>query len=361
MKNTNFRTSHRLVFLNQLMNLFFLKPFFLVLILFSLTACKTSYQSMTFDEKLLPKEPNYEESKSWAVLPGKYPLSLCDFEEIKNGKKADVFYIYPTLLVDRKIKDWNADIWTSQVRQDVFQIALKYQASAWLKAGDLYVPFYRQAHYRIFVEPYSKVGGPAWEIAYEDLKSAFQYYLKHYNKGKPIIIASHSQGSMHAKRLIKEFFDQKPLKNQLVVAYLIGTRIMPDEFQSIHPLDSPNTVGGFVSWNAYKIDKLPKNYENWYKGGVTTNPITWDNQTTSKINNHKGVFGEDSKIYPKSLSVKVTDGILWATLPKIPGRFFISLIQNYHFADINLFWKDIELNAIARVNAWYQKKSNETK
>ena len=73
------------------------------------------------------------------------------------------------------------------------------------------------------------------------------------------------------------------------------------------------------------------------------------------------MFGEDSKIYPKSLSVKVTDGILWATLPKIPGRFFISLIQNYHFADINLFWKDIELNAIARVNAWYQKKSNETK
>ena len=50
---------------------------------------------MTFDEKLLPKEPNYEESKSWAVLPGKYPLSLCDFEEIKNGKKADVFTFIP--------------------------------------------------------------------------------------------------------------------------------------------------------------------------------------------------------------------------------------------------------------------------
>ena len=77
------------------MNFFFLKSFFLVLILFSLTACKTPYQSMTFDEKLLPKEPNYEESKSWAVLPGKYPLSLCDFEEIKNGKKADVFTFIP--------------------------------------------------------------------------------------------------------------------------------------------------------------------------------------------------------------------------------------------------------------------------
>ena len=42
---------------------------------------------MTFDEKHLPNKPNYEESKSWAVLPGKYPLSLWDFKKIKNDKK----------------------------------------------------------------------------------------------------------------------------------------------------------------------------------------------------------------------------------------------------------------------------------
>jgi hypothetical protein len=66
-------------------------------------------------------------------------------------------------------------------------------------------------------------------------------------------------------------------------------------------------------------------------------------------------------IYPKSLSVKVNDGILWTSLPDIPGRFLLSLIRNYHFADINLFWKDIELNAISRVDAWYQKKSDENR
>ena len=185
---------------------------------------------MVFDQKSLPSKPNYAASISWAVFPGKYPLVLQGFDKfdkIDNPKKADVFYVYPTLLTDKKNKDWNANVWTSSIRQDVFQKAVKYQASAWLNAGDLYVPFYRQAHYRIFVEPYSRGGEPAWEVAYEDVKNAFQYYLKHYNKGKPIIIASHSQGSMHAKRLIKEFFDQKPLKNQLVVAYLIGTRIFP--------------------------------------------------------------------------------------------------------------------------------------
>ena len=147
---------------------------------------------------------------------------------------------------------------------------------------------------------------------------------------------------MHAIRLIEEFFDQKPLQNQLVVAYLIGTRILPDQFKSIYPLESPNAVGGFVSWNAYKMHKLPKNYSNWYQGGVTTNPISWDTQKVSKESDHKGLLSEDLKIYPKSVKVKVTDGLLWTTLPQIPGRMYLSLIQNYHFADINLFWKDIE-------------------
>ena len=310
-------------------------------------------------KKNLPARPNFAESKSWAVLPGKYPLVLRNYEKIKNDKKADIFYIYPTLLIDKKVKDWNADVWTSSIRQGVFQKALKYQASAWLNAGDLYVPFYRQAHYRIFLEPFSKLGEGAWEIAYQDVKNAFQYFLKHFNKGKPIIIASHSQGSMHAIRLIEEFFDQKPLQNQLVVAYLIGTRILPDQFKSIYPLESPNAVGGFVSWNAYKMHKLPKNYSNWYQGGVTTNPISWDTQKVSKESDHKGLLSEDLKIYPKSVKVKVTDGLLWTTLPQIPGRMYLSLIQNYHFADINLFWKDIGVNAVERVNAWYQKISDQ--
>ena len=329
------------------------------LILFMSISCKTSYQSRVFAENSLPFKPNYAEPNSWAVFPGRYPLALKDFIKIDRAKKADVFYIYPTLFSDKKNKDWNADIWTSSIRQDVFQKAIKYQASAWLNAGNLYVPFYRQAHYRIFLDPYSKEGEPAWEVAYQDIKNAFQFYVSYYNKGRPIIIASHSQGSMHAKRLIKEFFDQKPLQNQLVAAYLIGTRIFPNEFESVPPMISPTDVGGFVSWNAYKIDKLPKKFTKWYQGGVTTNPISWDNQVTSKISEHKGLLSEDTKIYPKSLRVMVIDGLLWTTLPQIPGRFFLSLIENYHFADINLFWKDIEENAIARVNAWYKKKSDE--
>ncbi|MAV79197.1 MAG: hypothetical protein CMC22_03235 [Flavobacteriaceae bacterium] len=334
---------------------------YLLLIILGSISCRTAYQNIAFKEKTVPLKPDYSESKSWAVLPGKYPRVLKGFEKIKRDQKADVFYIYPTLFSDKNVSDWNANIWTSSIRQDVFDTAVKYQASAWQNAGDLYVPFYRQAHYRIFVEPDNKMVRTAWEIAYEDVKNAFQYYLKHYNKGKPIIIASHSQGSMHAKRLIKEFFDSKPIRNQLVAAYLIGARVLPSEFNTIQPLEDPKATGGFISWNAYKMNKLPKNYNNWFQGGVTTNPITWDTQNTSKKSNHKGLLSKDLKLYPKSLNIELVDGILWTSLPEIPGRIFLSLIKNYHFADINLFWKDIEQNAIARVESWYQKKHNENK
>jgi len=63
----------------------------------------------------------------------------------------------------------------------------------------------------------------------------------------------------------------------------------------------------------------------------------------------------DKKIYPNSLTVERIDGMLWASVPKVPKRIFLSFIKNYHFADINLFWKDIQQNAVDRTAAWLQQ------
>ena len=69
----------------------------------------------------------------------------------------------------------------------------------------------------------------AFATAYADIKAAFEYYLKNYNHGRPIIIASHSQGSTHALHLLKDYFENKPLQKQLVAAYIVGMTI-PTEF-----------------------------------------------------------------------------------------------------------------------------------
>ncbi len=330
------------------------KSLIIIILMLLLLGCKSPYQSINFDVNNLPAAPDYSQTKSWAVLPQNYPPSLLKIVGEGQEHQTDVFYIYPTLLTDRNNTDWNADIWDPKIRNKVLGSAIKYQASAWGAAANIYAPFYRQAHYRVFVEPFKSQGVAAWEIAYEDVKSAFLYYLEHYNSGKPIIIAAHSQGSMHAKRLLADFFDDKPLQKQLVAAYLIGTKLSKDTYKTIRPMEQPDTIGGFVSWNSYKLKKLPKSYETYFKNSVTTNPITWNGLDKTNFEDHKGVLYTDTKIYPQSLKIERINGLIWVSLPKIPKRLLFSFIKNYHYADINLFWGDIRENAKQRAANWHK-------
>ena len=155
-----------------------------------------------------------------------------------------------------------------------------------------------------------------------------------------------------AKELIKNYFDGKDLQKLLVAAYLPGVRVKPDELGSVKAMNRPNAIGGFVAWNTFKKKNYPKTYEKWYKGGVTTNPITWDDRIETKLEEHLGTLNSDGKIYDSAVAVKVIDGLLWSTVPRIPKRFLLSFIKSYHFADVNLFWKDIEKNAQLRADQW---------
>jgi len=322
------------------------------LLLITISSCKPIYQTQTFVNNQVPETPNYETESSWAVLPWNYTEDLQKHSSQEQDTLiADVFYVYPTLLLNKKDTRWNVPITDSIQNKRVLNIAVKFQASAWATAGKLYVPYYRQTHIRAY-SMYNEGGKQAFEIAYADVKAAFEFYLKNYNKGRPIIIASHSQGTTHTKRLLKEFFDGKPLQKQLIAAYIPGIGVFPNEFKHIKPMTSPTETGGFVSWNTYKKNTYPKKYEIWYKGKVASNPITWDNATTTDFSQHKGLYYINEKFYKNSLKITITDGLVWTSLPRIPLRIFALFKKNYHTGDINLFWKDIKINAEARINAW---------
>ena len=323
---------------------------------YSLNAFTSSkYKSVPFSEKDIPDSPDYSMDNSWAVLPLKYPKSLTKIIGKTEPNNAVVFFVYPTLLLDKEDDSWNSDIYKKQIREDVINKAVKDLASAWASSGDLYVPFYRQAHIRIFTSPYEKLGIKAWELAYSDLKKAFVYFLKHHRKNRPIIIASHSQGAIHAKKLLQEFFDGTDLQDDLVAAYLVGAQIKINDFKYLKPLESQFETGGYVSWNTYKKNRYPKKYDKWFKGGVVTNPVSWDLKLTSNKSEHLGLLYIDDEIYPQSVEVFKTDGILWTSVPKVPNSIFLSFIKSYHYADINLFWADIQKNSNDRVDAWYNK------
>ena len=330
----------------------------LYVLLWFITGCKISYKTYDFEDSPEIQKPNYSNDESWAVLPGKIPDEIKQFKNDEIDKSADVFFIYPTLIDGRNQKEWNSNIWDKEIRNDVINRPVKYQATAWLESGNLYVPYYRQAHIRVFNEKYRVDGEKALLLAYSDIRNAFKYYLKNFNNDKPFIIASHSQGTVHAKRLISEFIDGKKLQEKLIAAYLVGIKVKEDEFKNIKPMNNPRETGGFVSWNTFKFNKYPNkdNYENWFKGGVTTNPISWDDKKVTTKEFHKGLLYRNFKIFRNNIDIKLIDGIVWSTVPNVPGKFFLKRVRSYHFADINLFWVDIQENAKLRVEEWFKKK-----
>jgi len=328
-------------------------------LLWFVTGCKISYNTYDFDKSPEIVKPNYSDKDSWAVLPENIPDEISKFNIDKNKKEADVFFIYPTLIDSKNQREWNSDIWDEDIRNDVINRPVKYQASAWLDAGNLYVPYYRQAHIRVFNDKFRVDGDKALNLAYNDIKEAFSYYLENFNNDKPFIIASHSQGTVHAKRLISEFIDGKELQKKLIAAYLVGIKVFEDEFKNIKPMNSPDETGGFVTWNTFKFNKYPRkdNYENWFKGGVTTNPITWDDSKETKKDLHKGLLYRDLKIFSQNIDIKLIDGIVWSSIPNVPGKILLQTVRSYHFADINLFWVDIRENAKLRVDQWFKKNN----
>jgi len=330
--------------------------FLLLLVLFS--ACKTSYDASGYEKSEITDVPDYNLEENWAVLPNKYTADFTEFESKESDTlKADVFYVYPTLNTEKEDLRWNVPIDDKKQQEKVLNRAVLYQASAFATSGKVYVPYYRQAHLRSYSN--LKNGGEqALLLAYSDVKKAFEMYLKKYNKGRPIIIASHSQGSTHTKFLLRDFFDGQPLQNKLIAAYVVGTVAKPDLFKTIKVMTKPNETGGFVGWNMFKKGYYSKKGEDYFKGSVTTNPITWNLDKTTTLEQYKGFLYSNNKIYDKALKIEVTDGLIWSTTPKFPGRLFMSFMKNYHVGDINLFWKDIQQNAELRTNTYLKLKSN---
>ena len=175
-----------------------------------------NYSTTSTDEKnAIPENLSvvidYSSTNNWAVLPGNYPNNLKNYPIQNPHDSIDVFYVYPTLLVSDKDKRWNVPIDDSIQRNKVLNVAVRFQASAWASSGNMYIPYYRQAHIRSYSQ-LENGGTTALLLAYSDVKAAFEYYLKHYNHGRGIILAGHSQGSTQISWLLRDFLTANPCK-----------------------------------------------------------------------------------------------------------------------------------------------------
>lgn len=344
------------------MNKIKLLYYFIIIFSFSLlTACGyTKPVKVAFDPANLPAAPNYQDTLAWAALPEMKDsadhIPAMGLIDIQPTAWVDVFYIHPTSYFSRR--HWNAPVDLKKMVKHTDEGTMTHQASVFNGSCKIYAPRYRQATYQAFFSLDNPDSRKAFELAYADVKAAFEYYMTNYNQGRPIVIAGHSQGTILAKWLIQEYFDARPLQEKLVAAYLVGMPVYDYDFKQIEPCSSIDDLQCYMSWRSYQEGHLPKpEYAiEDPEHVVVVNPLTWTTDTTfaPAALNIGGLGRDAATIIPQVCGTRIHGDILWTTKPDVPGKAFL-LMRNYHRADYNLYWMNIRNNVGVKVDLYLEQ------
>ena len=367
-----------------------------------------------FNENRTPAPPNYSSRKSWAAHPDVENKSSMTPKGIAptpaEDLQADVFFIHPTTYFGNK--NWNASLNHPVANTIVNELIMSGQASVFNSCCRIFAPRYRQATFYSFLEG-GKNGRKALEVAYSDVARAFDYFIKNLNDGRPFFIASHSQGTVHATRLLEDKIDGTDLVKRLVAAYPIGFEFPKVKFErdivNIKPSQSATDTQCVVAYDTYIEGAKPlsaldrtehffsmRDAETGEKNGkwewkkraklasFCTNPISWkSNHELAEDTQHLGAVNNEyeqrnfklnslldkevaqlktanlSEIYPNEVSARCSEsGLLHISLPK-HRQFRLMLLPggNYHNYDYSLFYMNLRENIKTRLNAFLKKNN----
>lgn len=335
------------------------------LIFLSLFSCNSSKNIADFWDYSIPNEDfndridypalNYSDSRNWLFheTSDDYRDLLPKNYDSKNDSlyAVSVFYIHPTTLYHGT--NWNAD--TNFFRNEsLIQLCAENQASVFAGITKLYAPHYREMHIYSYTDTVN--GYKAFDVAYKDVRNAFKFFAK--NNSGPFIIASHSQGTNHAVKLIQEeIAPNKALKNRLILSYLIGMDVKKNDL-NIHLCEKPNQLDCFLTWRGFDEGHYPS-YWDFGDHILSVNPITFKKDTLwSNREEHMGILFINQKIrFKKTIRSSNHKGMLWVRFPK--NRFFTKFRSNdYHKADYNLYWMNIRENLKQRLSSYEHLKKS---
>jgi hypothetical protein len=334
---------------------------------------------------LKPLEPNaYEDPKLWYSRPGIGTSDPARWQPAYAGDRGllptpaepkqqfAVFFVHPTSYVNRA--SWNAplDNGGDPEAERIARIYLRGMASPFNAASEIWAPRYRQATFGAFLTD-APEGRQAVDAAYADVREAFRFFVSSVDPETPIVLAGHSQGSLHLKRLLAEEVKGTPLAQRLVAAYVIGWPVSP-----LHDLPVMGTpactaaeqTGCVLSWSSFAEPADPSLVLDAFAAApaldgqapgsepiLCTNPLTGlTGGAANKSANLGTLVPEDSMqngtlqpgLVPATCDKR---GLLLIGAPPEMGSYVLPG-NNYHVYDLPLFWANTKADVARRVDAW---------
>lgn len=338
-----------------------------IAILGALASCSNKYHKFESNYRFSDHgaTPKYNSLDVWAAHPDKKDPSDSIPEPLTTESRdttVDVFFLHPTTYTSlKRMKGDNMDVDDPYTDAKTDYSTILYQATAFNQHAHVYAPRYRQAHISMFYSKDKARAARAFDTAYNDIKTAFIYYLENWNRNRPFIIAAHSQGSFLAERLIKEFFDDPAnpyyrFRNKMIVAYIAGWPVPKDYYSTVPMCSSPEQTGCLCSWRTMKKGFVPSYLKEENGNAYATNPLSWtmDSLYVDRDYNKGSILTNFNKLVLHTTDAQLHNGLLWVNKPRFPGSFLIRS-RNYHIGDINLYYVNIRRNVTERINAYWKR------
>lgn len=320
-----------------------------------------------------PDSLSYTTNDSWMRLPD---LSVDPYILDTIG---DVFVVTPGIYSGGD--HWNVPINEPRQIERANHILRPNYADPYAKAGRVFAPHYRHASLYTFMTA-REDARRAQDFAYQDVKRAFDVFLRNSPPERPIILAGHGQGGSHVIRLLQDYF-QNDLAKRLAAAYVIDHPLPIEAFTNsltkTPPCESEKDTGCVVSFGAFMpgdrvtakrfVTRLKVYTGQDYdivdgKPLLCTNPLLWNRSSDYAPRRlHKGgvaATGLDIETDPAPLSkqtgVQCQDGILYVDRPK--SRSLKRPLRwggKFRTLPSNLFYQDLRENSVTRVQALYNK------
>lgn len=317
-----------------------------------------------FDASAVPPAPDYAAAAAWTAHPERQDASdvaPAGLTAVLPARAAvDVFYVHPTSYLGSA---WNGPIDDAELNAQTDALSTRIQASAFNGCCAVYGPRYRQAQGQAFLRA-SADGAAAIDLAYADVRAAFRFFLAQHSRGRPFILAGHSQGSVLAARLLEQEIAGTALRERLVAAYLIGAPITAARAPGVPVCAAPEATGCLVAWNA-RGPRFPGSAFDFHVEGerVCVNPLSWrsDETPAGAEQNRGSVFldaGDDTPL-PGFADARCRGGMLIVSTLGDPPRGFRSRLldvvmgpENYHPIEYQLYYMNLRSNAEARAAAY---------
>jgi hypothetical protein len=121
---------------------------------------------------------------------------------VEEDPKVDCFFIYPTVDFNVLAGDNHDDI----ARVYMPRRTIETQAGMFSSVCRVIAPYYRQGNFGAYATNIEQ-SMFLFKNAFVDVAAAFEYYLRHWNQGRPVVIIGHSQGAQMASYLLHFYFD----------------------------------------------------------------------------------------------------------------------------------------------------------